>query len=33
VRLKDPATGLPVIIVKNLNQVLVIEYTIYWIAI
>lgn len=33
VRLKDPDTGLPVVIVKNLNQVLVIEYTIYWIAI
>jgi hypothetical protein len=33
VRLKDPDTGLPIVIVKNLNQVLVIEYTIYWVAI
>jgi len=32
VRLKDPDTGLPTIIIKNLNQVLVIEYTIFWVS-
>lgn len=32
VRLKDPDTGLPVVIIKNINQVLVIEYTIYWVS-
>lgn len=27
IRFKDPTTGVPVILVKNLNQVLIIEYT------
>lgn len=32
VRLKDPDTGLPVILIKNFNQVLVIEYTIFFVS-
>jgi hypothetical protein len=32
VRLKDPDTGLPVILIKNFNQVLVIEYTVFFVS-
>lgn len=32
IRLKDPLTGLPVVVNKNLNQVLVLEYTAYFIS-